>query len=202
MSGNRWADTVAGHRARQRDQILDSALGLLGQRGMAGLTMSALAQAAGTSRATLYHYFSDVDAVLVAWVGREVERSVHDLVAEASRIADPVQRLTHLVEAQCHAFASQSHRLGAEHFESEAVSPAVRGEVSVRMAPLRELLAQTVAEGAACGALTSALDPQLAADLLLGILGALRRHLVTGDLAPHAAATTAMALLRRGWISK
>ncbi len=190
---------VSAHRADQRDHILDAALRLLSERGMAGLSMSSLAQEAGTSRATLYHYFPDIESVLVAWVGREVERSVRQLLAEAGGITDPWNRLAHLVRAQCGLFASQEHRLGAEHLESEAVSPAVRAEVSARMAPLRDLLARTLAEAAARGSARPGISPELAADLVLGMLGALRRHLVAGHLGTEEAAAAALGLLRQGW---
>jgi AcrR family transcriptional regulator len=188
------------HRAHQREHILAIALGLLRDRGMAGLTMSALAEGAGMSRATLYHYFPDVDAVLTAWVGQEIERSVSAMVVEARAIPDPLDRLTHLVTAQAHTFASQNHRLSAEHFESEAGSPAVRREVEAQMAPLRQLLADTITEARAQGVLRSQIDPILAADLVLGLLGAIRRHLVGGTIGPDQAVPAVMELLDSGWL--
>lgn len=158
--------------------------------------MAAIAEAAGISRPTLYHYFADLDALLAAWVGREVERSVGVLVANASAIPDPVERLGYLVAEQCRTFAGQDHRLGAEHFESEAAPPAVRAEVMARMAPLRRLLAATLAEAGA------GVDPELGADAMLGMLGALRRRLVSGDLGVEAAVAAAMRLLTAGWLER
>ena len=190
----RWDAAVARHRADQRDQILAAALGLLRQRGIAGLTMASIAEEAGISRPALYHYFADIDSVLAAWVGREVERSVTELVGRAAGVADPAERLEHLVRSQCAAFASQEHRLGAEHFESETVAPAVRAEVSAKMAPLRDLLAHTIAE------LGSGVDPALGADILLGALGALRRRLITGEVGAAQAADAVLGLLRNGWL--
>lgn len=193
-AGRRWERAVARHRADQRDEILTAALALLQERGMAGLTMAGIAEAAGISRPTLYHYFADIDALLAAWVGREVERSVGVLVATATAIADPVERLGYLVAEQCRTFAGQDHRLGAEHFESEAAPPAVRAEVMARMAPLRHLLARSLDEAG------SGVDPELGADALLGMLGALRRRLVAGDLDVEAGVAAAMRLLTAGWL--
>jgi AcrR family transcriptional regulator len=195
-TARRWERALARHRADQRDEILAAALGLLRERGMAGLTMAAIAEAAGISRPTLYHYFADLDALLAAWVGREVERSVGVLVANASAIPDPVERLGYLVAEQCRTFAGQDHRLGAEHFESEAAPPAVRAEVMARMAPLRRLLAATLAEAGA------GVDPELGADAMLGMLGVLRRRLVSGDLGVEAAVASAMRLLTAGWLER
>jgi len=90
--------------------------------------------------------------------------------------------------------------LEAEHFESEAGSPAVRREVEAQMAPLRQLLADTITEAGTCGALRSPVDPVLAADLVLGLLGAIRRRLVAATLSPDEAVRSVMELLRSGWL--
>jgi len=197
---SRWSEVLEDHRAHQRERILAVALELLRERGMAALTMSAIAGQAGISRPTLYHYFPDVDAVLAAWVGQEIERSVSAMLGDARAIPDPLDRLAHLVETQARTFASQHHRLSAEHFESEAGSPAVRREVEAQMAPLRQLFADTIAEAGAAGLLRSPVDPVLAADLLLGLLGAIRRRLVAGTLRPDDAVSAVMELLRAGWL--
>jgi AcrR family transcriptional regulator len=200
-SASLWSGVLDEHRAYQRKHILGAALELLRERGMAGLTMSALSKRAGISRATLYHYFADIDAVLAAWVGAEIEHSMSTMVSEARAISDPLDRLAHLVEAQARTFAGQDHRLSAEHFESEAGSPAIRREVGAQMAPMRQLLADTVAEARAQGTLRSQIDAVLAADLVLGILGAIRRRLVAGTLCPEEATQAVMELIRSGWLS-
>lgn len=186
------------HRAAQRAQILDAALGLLRDRGMAKLTMSALAARAGMSRATLYHYFPDVDAVLAAWVAGEVERSVSAMVDHARTIDDPLERLAYLVRTQARTFASQDHRLSVEHFESETGSPALRGVVEAQMAPLRAALAEIIQEA---GPPASSMDPALGADMILGLLGAIRRRLVAGAADPEVAANAVLQVLVSGWFT-
>lgn len=49
-----------------RDQILDEALGLLAEVGLASLSMRALARRLGIDPMALYHYFADKDALLAA----------------------------------------------------------------------------------------------------------------------------------------
>ena len=85
-----WAEVLDEHRARQRRQIMTVALELVSERGLAGVSMSALAQRAGISRATLYHYFPDLEQVLLAWVGEEVDAFVAELARELSGLDDPV----------------------------------------------------------------------------------------------------------------
>jgi AcrR family transcriptional regulator len=198
--GERWAETLHSHRRAQRDEILDAALTLLAERGMAGLTMSALAERAGVSRATLYHYFPRIDHVLAAWVGREVEATVDQILARAGQEPDPLERLRWLIEAQVVIFARREHRLSVEHLETEAGSPLVRQAVSQGLEPLRELVASTLTEAGALGSLPEGFPPEAAADLVLGILGALRRHVVADRLPPGQAVAAAWGLLRSGWL--
>ena len=59
-----WRDSLSAHRVRTAERIAGVAMGIIASHGIAGLSMSALADAAGISRQTLYKYFPDVDAVL------------------------------------------------------------------------------------------------------------------------------------------
>ncbi|MGC8464214.1 MAG: TetR/AcrR family transcriptional regulator [Acidimicrobiales bacterium] len=196
-----WESTVSEHRNRQRERILDAVLELLREHGAANVTMSRLAGRAGLSRPTLYHYFPDIDAVLTAWVGREVERSVTAMMAEAVSIEDPLARVAHLVHVQVEAFASQQHRLSVEHFEAETGSPALRQEVTEQMDPLRQLLAETISQAQQLGLVHPRVDATFGAELLLGMLGAARRQIVAGRLQPDAAEAAILELLAAGWLA-
>jgi AcrR family transcriptional regulator len=59
-----WRDALSDHRLRTAERIALVAVGIIDRDGIAGLSMSRLADAAGISRQTLYKYFPDVDAVL------------------------------------------------------------------------------------------------------------------------------------------
>ncbi len=197
-----WSDLVDRHRTELRQRILAAALDLLRERGMAGLTMSALAERAEISRATLYHHFPDIDAVLAAWVGAEINRSLEVLMREAAQIPAPLERLQHLVDAHLTTFASQNHRMSADLFETEASPPSIRREVAARLAPLRRMLEATIEEAKTSGAFDPDVDTPLAADLILGLLGAARRGLVAGTIGPGKAKDAIMRLLEAGWVTR
>jgi AcrR family transcriptional regulator len=55
----------------RRDEILDAALALLREQGLAGVTTAALAKAARCSKVTLYRLFEDRAAILAALVDRQ-----------------------------------------------------------------------------------------------------------------------------------
>lgn len=74
-----WTQTIESHRREVRDAILDAAAGLAVEGRLHAVTMSAIAERASIGRATLYKYFPDVDAVLLAWHERQVTRHLAEL---------------------------------------------------------------------------------------------------------------------------
>jgi AcrR family transcriptional regulator len=86
-----WTDTVEQHRTEVQDAILDSAASLAQTQGLTGVTMSELAERTGIGRATLYKYFSNIDAVLVAWHRRQVQRHLAQLAAARDAATDEDQ---------------------------------------------------------------------------------------------------------------
>ena len=61
--------------------------------------MSQIAEATGIGRATLYKYFPDVEAILLAWHERQVGRHLEQLAAVRDRAGDPGARLAAVLEA-------------------------------------------------------------------------------------------------------
>ncbi|MGW4371376.1 TetR/AcrR family transcriptional regulator [Nocardia takedensis] len=84
--GPRRADIAA-------EQILDAAARLFVERGVTATGMGEVARAAGCSRATLYRYFPNRQALRVAFVHREARRVGAAVAAEIAGIADPGERI-------------------------------------------------------------------------------------------------------------
>lgn len=93
-----WTDTVETHRREVRGAILDTTAGLVDERGLRSVTMSEIAEATGIGRATLYKYFSDVEAILVAWHGRQIHGHFARLGAVRDQDTSPGERLSALLE--------------------------------------------------------------------------------------------------------
>ena len=94
-----WNDTIETHRQAVRDATLDAAAALIAEKGLAGTTMSAVAERTGIGRATLYKYFPDVEAVVSAWHERQVHQHLETLGALHAEHADPGARLAAMLEA-------------------------------------------------------------------------------------------------------
>jgi AcrR family transcriptional regulator len=81
------------------DRILDAAEELYTQRDQASIGMNEIARAAGCSRATLYRYFENREALRAAYVHRETRRLGRAIANEIDGIEDPRERLVASVTA-------------------------------------------------------------------------------------------------------
>lgn len=68
------AEAPGGPVADQRENILTQAAALFARSGYRGTSMNDIAAAAGLSKATLYHYYREKDAILVAIAEGHVSR--------------------------------------------------------------------------------------------------------------------------------
>ncbi len=67
--------------AERREQLLDSALAVVGERGYQGLTMEAVARQAGVTKPVVYDAFANRDQVMIALLAAEEERAVAEILA-------------------------------------------------------------------------------------------------------------------------
>jgi AcrR family transcriptional regulator len=133
MAGNDWLGSRRGEVAA--DRILDAAGELFVQRPAASVGMHEIAQAAGCSRATLYRYFENREALHTAFVHREAHRLHGEVVARIGGIEDPGDRLVEAFLVSLHLvrnspalqswFAASNAPIGAEIADSSAVIKAM-----------------------------------------------------------------------------
>ncbi len=160
-----WNTTIEAHRREVRDAILDATAALVIKQGLASVTMSQIADDTGIGRATLYKYFPDVEAVLVAWHERQVFTHLGQLAAVRDRAGDAADRL----EAVLEAFAFISH----ERHGTELAALLHRGEHVARAhQQLTELISDLVSEGAKAGAFRDDVAPRELASYCLHALTA------------------------------
>jgi AcrR family transcriptional regulator len=112
-----WTDTIEAHRQAVRDAILDTTWELAAEHGPLSVTMSQIAEATGIGRATLYKYFPDVEAILIAWHQRHVDGHLEQLVQLRDEGDDANSRL----EAVLQAYAAIAHHRGQHGYEIAAL---------------------------------------------------------------------------------
>ena len=94
-----WNETIQAHRAAVRDAILDATAALVAHHGLTSVTMSAIAEQTSIGRATLYKYFPDVEAILLAWHERQISGHLQQLAEVRDHAGDPGQRLKAVLDA-------------------------------------------------------------------------------------------------------
>jgi AcrR family transcriptional regulator len=94
-----WDETIEAHRRAVRDATLDTTAALVAEHGLASVTMSEIAAETGIGRATLYKYFPDVEAILVAWHERQVAEHLQQLAKVRDQAGHADERLQAVLEA-------------------------------------------------------------------------------------------------------
>ncbi|HEX9763176.1 MAG TPA: TetR/AcrR family transcriptional regulator [Acidimicrobiia bacterium] len=118
-----WNDTIEAHRHEVRHAIMDTTAALVAEQGLLSVTMSEIAEKTGIGRATLYKYFPEVEAIVLAWHERQVTDHLQYLVEVRDRAGDPGQAL----EAVLEAYALLAHQPRGHH-SSELAALLHRGE--------------------------------------------------------------------------
>jgi AcrR family transcriptional regulator len=106
-----WNETIEAHRREVRNAIMETAAALVAEHGLASVTMSKIAEETGIGRATLYKYFSDVEAMLFAWHERQITGHLKYLADVRDLAGDAGERL----EAVLEAYALISHESHGHH---------------------------------------------------------------------------------------
>jgi AcrR family transcriptional regulator len=94
-----WNTTLEAHRRDVRAAILESAAALVAEQGLRSVTMAQIAADAGIGRATLYKYFSSVDAILRAWHEGQIATHLEHLAQARDRAENAGDRLRAVLEA-------------------------------------------------------------------------------------------------------
>ena len=160
-----WNETIEAHRAAVRDAILDTTAELVTEHGLLSVSMSRIAEKTGIGRATLYKYFPDVEAILLAWHERHVSGHLEHLAELRDQAGDARQRL----EAVLEAYALIQHKRHA----TELAALLHRDEhVARAQQHLTDIIRDLLTEGAQTGDLRNDIPPEELADYCLHALAA------------------------------
>ncbi|MFE3002612.1 TetR/AcrR family transcriptional regulator [Nocardia sp. NPDC059246] len=97
-------DWLADDRADlAAERILDAAARLFAERGVTAVGMGDIAKAAGCSRATLYRYFENRQAVRLAFVHRATRRIAGGVFEQVAAIEDPGEKVVTAMLGAIHA---------------------------------------------------------------------------------------------------
>jgi AcrR family transcriptional regulator len=181
------------------EAILQAAAQVFERHGYAAGTTNRIADRAGVSIGTLYQYFPDKDAILLALTERHLQEgtsALQPLLNELIERPPPVgEVLRRLLEAllELHRHQPGLHRVLFE----EAPRPAeLRAQLEITFEFATTAVARYLSERAE----VNVDDPQLAAQLLVQAAEAITHGLVIhprADIAPEAYAREAATMLER-----
>jgi len=127
------------------DRILDAAGALFAQQEAATVGMHEIASAAGCSRATLYRYFENREALYTAYVHREAYRLYREMAEQINSVVDPRDRLIEGMMASLRNvrespalaswFATTQRPIGAEMAEQSEVIKALTEAFVISLGP-------------------------------------------------------------------
>lgn len=156
---------MESHRDAVKDAVLDAVAELVADRGVPGLSMAAVAKQAGIGRATLYKYYTGMEAVLQAWHGRQVHQHLALLEEAAGREGSPLQRLEAVLVASAYA---------SVHAEPGDMAAVLHAGEHVRHAreQVRDLMARLIREAATAGEVRNDVPAAELGDFCLHAVGA------------------------------
>jgi AcrR family transcriptional regulator len=150
-----------GRGQRARDRVLQAALAVLAEEGMAGFTMEAIARRAGASKSTLYRHWSSPGELLVAAMDAEFRPA--PAVSTEDLRADLIGPLTAFAGVLNH---SPFPKLLAAFIDGAERHPALAQLHTELTNRRREPLLRVLADAAARGEISPDIDPELIVDLL------------------------------------
>jgi AcrR family transcriptional regulator len=139
-------DWLAARRTEvAADRILDAAGELFAQQEAATVGMHEIASAAGCSRATLYRYFENREALYTAYVHRESYRLYREMTEQINSLVDPRELLIEGMLASLRNvrkspalaswFSTTQRPIGAEMAEESEVIKALTEAFVISLGP-------------------------------------------------------------------
>ena len=152
----------------RRDQVIDVARRLFGERGTTDVSMDEIAGEAGVARSTVYVYFANRDELLRACLKRMHTQLLDALAAVWEGDTDPTTRLRTLVEAMFERLDDNPAFFRLALVTQEAVTDggaALGSELALISLDMARLIQDLYVEGVATGRFRP-MDPDRATALI------------------------------------
>lgn len=150
--------------------LLTAASQVLIQRGYEGLRYRDVAQQAGVPVASLQHYFPNLADLRREALLHQIHTEVAALAAELDAIADPWEKLRHIVASTVdlnHGQRRGQWMLWLEYWRAAAHDPEIAADNRVSERALRDMLGSAIEAGAAMGTFRPVAE---ASDIALTVL--------------------------------
>lgn len=178
------------------DRVREAALDLFAERGFHGVGIRQLADRAGLSSASLYHYMGTKTDLLAAIMRECLGRRVADAETAAAEHADPTTRVEALVRAHVVSHAEQPRETRVVDGELSALTGEARAEVVALRDRYERVWQDAIDAGTASGAFTVG-SPAVARRALLEMCSGVARWYDAAGPMPLAELADTYATLAR-----
>lgn len=159
------------HVTSRQKEIVAAAMGIISERGLAGLTMKSIAARVGFSDAAVYRHFKNKSYVLSAMAESFANVSIQELGRISAGIGSGLEQIKQFFFDRCRSFAADP-ALAAVMFAEDLFKsdPALAAKIHGVLQEHRQLLLKSIRRGQRQG-LIKHLPPE---HLFTIIMGALR----------------------------
>jgi AcrR family transcriptional regulator len=154
---------------RRREQLLDAALGVILRQGYTGISVEAVARAAGVTRPVIYDHFSNLGRLLQALIEREEHTALEELgnvFPEDAGVEDPIRVLASGVGRFLHAVLNRPDSWRIILLPPEGTPAIVREHIERNRQRTLKRIERLVRAGMARAGFPEALDPELTARMI------------------------------------
>jgi AcrR family transcriptional regulator len=175
---------TASGRGKRASDVFRVAAEIMCQKGYEATSMNDIAEAAGLTKAGIYHYIRGKEDLLYGIMNYALDNVDQRIIAPAREIADPEDRLRAIIENHARSILEGVGAITIVLEEMTGLTPPHRRAIVARKRIYFEFLRETLGQLAAEGKLRD-VDPTAAAFGLLGmIIWISRWYRRDGALAP------------------
>lgn len=160
-----WNETIEAHRRDVTDSILATTAALVTEHGIRAVTMSQIAEQVGIGRATLYKYYPNVEAILIAWQHRRIAGHLAELTELSDGPSPAIGRLSNALRR----YASITHE---SHNAELASLLHPGGHLEAAQDQLHGLMTRLIEDAVRDGSVRTDVPPSELASFSLHAIGA------------------------------
>ncbi len=154
----------------RRDQIVQTALAIISQKGVGGLTTAALAAGAGVSEANLYRHFKNKEDIFFATVSYVKDRIAGNIEQSLAGNGTPIGRLRRFYDLQIDLMAGNSGIPRFMFSDELHIAEKLRGVLLQTMYTFSATLASFIRDAQKFGSIRKDLDPKTTALMFIGMV--------------------------------
>ncbi|MFD0361765.1 TetR/AcrR family transcriptional regulator [Nocardia sp. GCM10030253] len=168
----------------RRDHILESAARVVAQRGIRGLRVEELAEAAGVSTSLIYYHFRDRAGLLsqtVDFISNRAERYTEPSI---DAVGDPLGHLEEvlLLELQDTPLIVENSTAWGESRATAVFQPELRDQLRAATARWNDYLSEVIRGAQRAGRVPSVVSPEDAAERLTVLVEGLSMRWLSGSM--------------------